>query len=77
MGWDLEETFWRKVDKIMHREGRVVDGEMRVSAWGKDEVGTLRQLARLPSLRRILHPELPEPIELNETGHQTELDLGL
>lgn len=77
MGWDLEEAFWRKVDKIMHREGRLVGGEMRVSAWGKDETGTLRQLARLRSLRRILHPELPEPTELDEGEHQTELDLRL
>jgi len=77
MGWDLEESFWRKVDKIMHREARIVAGEKRVSAWGKDEIGTLRQLARLRSLRRILHPELPEPTELDEREHQTELDLGL
>jgi NTP pyrophosphatase (non-canonical NTP hydrolase) len=78
MGWDLEEGFWRKVDKIMAREGRVIDGETRVSAWGAAETGTLRQLIRLRSLRRILHPDLPEQLEFGDDDEgQTELNLGV
>jgi NTP pyrophosphatase (non-canonical NTP hydrolase)/predicted kinase len=78
MGWDIEEAFWRKMDKIMAREGRIVEGELRVSAWGAKEAGTLRQLMRLRSLRRILHPESPEQLELGDEGEgQTELNLGV
>lgn len=77
MNWDLEEVFWRKIDKIMARESRVVGGEVRVSAWGAAEKGTLRQLARLRSLRRILHPDAPDQLEFGEDSGQTELNLGM
>jgi len=77
MGWNLEEVFWRKIDKIMRREGRVIDGETRVSAWGAEEQGTLRELARLRSLRRILHPELGDQLDLDDAEGQTEMDLGM
>jgi NTP pyrophosphatase (non-canonical NTP hydrolase) len=29
--FDLKEAFWRKMDKIMQRESRLVDGRVRVS----------------------------------------------
>ena len=30
-GFDLKKAFWAKMDKLMEREGRVVDGRIRVS----------------------------------------------
>jgi NTP pyrophosphatase (non-canonical NTP hydrolase) len=77
LGMDLEEAFWRKIDKIMRREGRLVKGRLRVSGWGAEETGTLRVLERLRSLRRILHPNAPEQLELGDEEGQTEMELGV
>ena len=34
-GLDLGEAFWRKIDRLMQRESRMVDGRVRVSEFRK------------------------------------------
>jgi len=38
--FDLSQAFWRKIDVLGARQGRVIDGRMRVSEFDDGEVGS-------------------------------------